>query len=332
MKRFCIKFCLLFFLIDGFIALYYFGIYPSISGDIGKLGQIPFGQEYIQQVNENYPHERLMVQAISPADSITASLITIGDSFSQQEERGYGQFLAEIINRDIQNIYYPQTPEQTLVQLLYHNKIPPKATVILEVVERCMFWRLNWIDYQDTTQVVKREEPEVVKTSQDNKRILQNAMQFLKKSVGIQQPIVNYTISQDLFSHPSRSRRLYIYNSRWDHDGDLHFTSLTEKDIYYAYQNMYTLHQLAESHGVNLIILIAADKYDVYEPFITSKHLRNPALDACPDESWIINTKSLLQTQAYAGTKDLYYVNDTHWSPVGAKLVAEEIYRRLYPD
>lgn len=332
MKRFCIKFCLLFFLIDGFIVLYYFGIYPNLTGDIGKLGQITFGQDYNRQVNENYPHERLMVQTISPADSVTASFITIGDSFSQQEERGYGQFLAEFLNRDIQNIYHTQTPEQTLIQLLYHNKIPPKTTVILEVVERCMYWRLNWIDYQDTTQVVKKEEPEVVKTNQDNKRILQNTLQFLKKSVGIQQPIVKYSTSRDLFSHPSRSRRLYIYNSRWDNDGDLRFLSLIEKDIYYAYQNMYTLHQLAESKGVNLIILIAADKYDVYEPFIKSPHPQNATLDSCPDEPWIINTKPLLQTQAYAGTKDLYYINDTHWSPVGAKIVAEEIYRRLYPD
>ena len=36
-----------------------------------------------------------------------------------------------------------------------------------------------------------------------------------------------------------------------------------------------------------------------------------------------------MQEQAYAGVKDLYYINDTHWTPAGAKIVADEIFRRL---
>ena len=70
MKRFCIKFCLLFFLIDGFIGFYHFGIQPNLTGDMGKLGQIPFGQEYMKRVNATYPHECQMVQDISPEDKI----------------------------------------------------------------------------------------------------------------------------------------------------------------------------------------------------------------------------------------------------------------------
>ena len=69
--------------------------------------------------------------------------------------------------------------------------------------------------------------------------------------------------------------------------------------------------------------LIVGDKYDVYEPFIIDKHPHNPTLDNCPEEPWVINTKPMLQENARKGVKDIFRINDTHWSPIGAKLVAD---------
>ena len=329
MKRFCIKFFLLFLIIDGFIGVHYFCIRPNLTGDMGKLGQIPFGQEYTQRMDAVCQHKKPMVENISPNDSITSSIITIGDSFSQRKKRGYSQFLGELLHEKIQNMQHDETPEQTLVQLLNHHQIPPQTTVILEVVERSMINYLCWMNLEDTTKATLQKENKTEAKKINDQRILQDALQFLKKSVGIQQPITCYSTSQELFTHSSRHNKLYIYDSPWDNDGDLRFTNLTEKDISYGYQCMYTLHQMAESQGINLIIVIAADKYDVYEPFIATPHTKNHTLDRCPDEPWIINTKPVLQAKALAGTKDIYYINDTHWSPIGAKIAAEEIYQRL---
>ena len=330
MKRFCIKFCLLFLLIDGFIGLYIFGIQPNLSGDMGQIGQIPFGQEYNKRVDATYSHERKMVQDIFPQDTITSKLITIGDSFSRQGGNGYSQFLAELMHCDIQNVRRKSTPEQTFVQLLYHHRIPTKTTVILEVIERYLIWRMNSINFKDTTVAYYLEEVETPENKPKQQRHLEDALLFLKKSVGIKQPISCYPTSENLFSHSKRHNKLYIYDSPWDNDGDLRFTELAEKDILNAYKNMEALHSLAESHGIHLIVLIAADKYDVYEPFITTEHTENHVLDYCPDAPWIINTKPILQSDAHAGVKDIYYINDTHWSPTGAKIVAEEILRRLH--
>lgn len=329
MKRFCIKFFLLFFAIDGFIGLYHFCISPNITGDMGKIGQIPFGQEYTLRMDAVYEHEREMVRNIMPQDTITAPLITIGDSFSEQGKRGYSQFLAELLGCDIQNIQHKQTPEQTLIQLLHHQKIPKQTTVIVEVVERSLIWRMNCINYQDSSSAFYIDETDVAENHSGEQKILQNAVLFLKKSVGIRQSIVRYSTSVDLFSHRKRYNTLFIYDSPWDNDGDLRFTELGREDIAEAYKNMATLHRLAESYGVRLFFLIAADKYDVYEPFINCPHPQNPVLESCPDEDWIINTKPLLQLQASAGVKDLYYINDTHWSPIGSEIVAKEIYKRL---
>ena len=329
MKRFCIKFCLLFLLIDGFVGLYVFGIQPNLSGDMGQIGQIPFGQEYNERVNSTYSHERKMVQDIFPQDTITSKFITIGDSFSKLGERGYSQFLAELLHRDVQNIDHEFTPEQTLVELLYHDKIPSQTTVIVEVVERSLVWRMNSINFQDTTVAYYHDESETQENEPKHQRHMEDALLFLKKSVGIKQPISCHPTSENLFSHSKRHNKLYIYDSPWDKDGDLRFMELAEEDIRNAYKNMEALHSLAESHGIKLIVLIAADKYDVYEPFITTEHIENHVLDYCPDASWIINTKPMLQSHAHAGIKDIYYINDTHWSPIGAKIVANEIFQRL---
>ena len=330
MKRFCIKFCLLFLLIDGFVGLYHFGIRPNLTGDMGQIGQIPFGQEYNERVDAVYSHERKMVQDISPQDTITTPLIIIGDSFSKLGERGYSQFLSELLHCDAQNVNYAfeSSPGQTLVELLNHDRIPENTTVVLEVVERCFIWWMYYLNLQDTATAYYAEK-KVDVPQPDNPRYMEDALLFLKKSAGIKQSISCYHTNQDLFTHQKKHNKLYIYDSPWDKDGDLRFTELTEEEIVRAYQNMDALHELAERHGIKLVVLIAADKYDVYEPFITTDHPKNQTLDYCPEVPWIINTKPLLQAQAYAGVKDLYYINDTHWTPTGAKIVAEEVFRRL---
>ena len=265
MKRFCIKFCLLFLLIDGFIGLHYFCIRPNLTGDVGSIGQIPFGQEYNERLDEVCQHKPQMVQNITPDEPITSSLITIGDSFSKRGKSGYSQFLAELLHQKIQNIQHDETPEQTLFQMLNHHQIPPQTTVVLEVVERNMVLFMCWIDFKDTRKASFKKTDGHGKKNPNDQRILQDAMQFLKKSIGVLQPIISYTTSQELFSHPYRHNKLYIYDSPWYQDGDLRFSHLTEKDISFAYQNMVALHQMAESQGVKLIVVIAADKYDVYE-------------------------------------------------------------------
>ena len=77
-----------------------------------------------------------------------------------------------------------------------------------------------------------------------------------------------------------------------------------------------------------MIFLIAADKYDVYRPFmadnslpidITTDALSN-IFDVC-----VINTKWMLQEMVRNGEKDVYMVNDTHWSYKASEAVAKKL-------
>ena len=330
MKRFLLKFCILFTLIWGLIGYFAFIVRPHISGDMGTLGKIPFGHEYNRRIETKHASHGTPIQTIGVEDSITSSVITIGDSFSQLGACGYNQFLADAIGGDVINIQqHPYEPEQTFVRLVNNHKIPSGAIVIVETVERALWGRLINLDLQDSV-LIRREKSD----KGESISLLDETLIWLKEILGIKQPIVKFHTRLDLFSHQTRHNELYIYNSKWVGDGDLLFLEdVANKGLVeQACCNLYNLHEFAENHGIQLLYLIAADKYDVYSPFIISDHPYNPTLDMLPDETWIINPKPFLQKKVFEEVKDVYYINDTHWSPIGAKIVADEIANRLIEE
>lgn len=336
MKRFLIKFCILFVLIDGYIALYQFCITPYFTGDMGRLGKIPFNKDYYTQVQHTYPATPSHVQYLYDMDSISLIaqeqegplILTIGDSFTQQDNYGYAQFLGEQLSTTVYNIARStnnNAPEQIFVALVNRQEIPPHSIVIVESVERHMIKRLLDLNLQDTTPM------QFIPVHRTPQEVLNGAVEFMTKAVGKKQTIHRYTLGSDCFSHTHRERRLYIYDSPWNHDGDFRFTeNYSDERIEKVYANLRELHAFAEEHEIQMLYLVATDKYEVYEPFIVSgTHPHNPTLDRLPQEPWIMNTKPLLRNMVADGAKDVYYINDTHWSPLGTKMVGEEIAKHL---
>ncbi|MBO4250768.1 MAG: hypothetical protein J5884_05870 [Paludibacteraceae bacterium] len=334
MKRFCIKFIALFIAIDSFLLFYILAVYPHLSGDMGFTGQIPFGQRYIDSLQTLYDKLELRVSTLKKGDSIRQPVVCFGDSFSRFRKYGYLQVVGEMLDTDIQDINYDLSPEQTFVQYANNELIPPRTMVILESVERSFVDRLLQLRLDNTTFPENNREQFVMAENENPnppRATLGSAINYLRKRLHIKQPIHCYPTSADLFTHSSRHNQLYIYDSpgKWDNEGDLRFVDKTGVNYEQVNQQLYALHQLAEAHQLTLVYVVAADKYDVYEPFIVHEHPRNPTLDALPEEDWIVNTKPILQSQVYQGVKDIYYINDTHWSPVGAQIVGEEIANRL---
>lgn len=337
MKRFLTKFIIVFVLLNGYLSWYAIKIYPNLSGDIGILGQIPFGSEYTSRMDSIYPCTSRHVKNIyydEINETESQPIFTIGDSFSAQDTLGYQQFIGESWNKTIYNILHPDnTAEELFCQLLNSAKIPEGSIVIVESVERSMIKRLNEVDIESTlpnTPITKLPEGKT-----DGKmNLLSGAAAKLRLALGYKKPVVQYSTTEDLFSHPTIHNQLFLFNSTWDSydfekDGDLLFQSIQDKSFLKAYENLAKMKQLADSKNIKFLYLIVGDKYEVYDPFIKEKHPRNPTLDNCPEELWVINTKPLLQEKALHGTKDIFRINDTHWSPIGAKIVANELEKRI---
>ena len=327
MKRFLIIFGIVFVLIDGFLLYYVYCVSPQITGDLGRVGYVAFGTEYQERIRSQFEpcdYHVIDTNVVPQADRV--QVLTIGDSFSNSDfGYRYSDFLCCALGRDIVNIRTDYLPEKKFVQLVNNGHIAPNTIVIVECVERNSIKRLAELDFEDDA-----DEP-FESWGDETKDYLSDAINWIKVSLGIQRysSAVRYTTSEDLFTHATIHNTLFCYDSRMDDDGVLRFTSLNQEKYEEAVENLYRLHEFAEQHQIQMIYLIASDNYDVYEPFITTDHPKNQTLDYCPEVPWIINTKPLLQAQAYAGVKDLYYINDTHWTPAGARIVADEVFRRL---
>ena len=192
-----------------------------------------------------------------------------------------------------------------------------------------MIRRLSSLNFNDSKLILNKQNVLEV-DNQPKVDMLDEMVMWLRSVLGFKQTIFKYSTDRDLFSHVTRKNELYIYDSQWDNEGDLRFIHNLRTDmINIAYNNLLLLHQFAEKNNIHLIYLVAADKYDVYEPFIVEKHEKNPTLDSLPKEDWIVNSKAILQAKAYEGAQDLYYINDTHWSPIGAQIIGEEIVERV---
>jgi hypothetical protein len=138
-------------------------------------------------------------------------------------------------------------------------------------------------------------------------------------------PFSTVELSKPLFSHPTFHSSLVFLDSK--NDSDLSFINYNDSLYTKAIDNIIRLHTLAKQQNINLIYLIAADKYDVYSEYIKNNPFPvNLTLDKFKiDENWFINSKAIFQRHLQQGMKDIYYVNDTHWSPIGAQIIGEYI-------
>ena len=90
--------------------------------------------------------------------------------------------------------------------------------------------------------------------------------------------------------------------------------------------NLNKLFELAKERKISLLILIAADKYDTYSIWISDEHDDNPTFSRIPNNPNVFITKYCLQDAISNDVMDVYKLNDTHWSVIGADIVADALF------
>jgi hypothetical protein len=151
---------------------------------------------------------------------------------------------------------------------------------------------------------------------------LYNLCSWIRLQFDYGNPIFKHDLKQDCFSHSRYSQTLFRYID------DFNFKQTKPEDIEKAKENLILLNKKFAEKGIKMIFLIASDKYDVYRPFMTDNSLPidtttnglSNLSDVC-----IINTKPMLQEMVRNGEKDVYMVNDTHWSYKASQKVAQKL-------
>jgi hypothetical protein len=335
MKQFIVK--VLFYLLP---ACCVYGCYltvqqnDTVSGDLGELGQIPFGKEYDQNLKQNYLVENLVQDTlISYLQKLkfrnSSTILTIGDSFSQINHR-YQNYLAYLFDYKVINIKRNNNvanPIEDAVSLL-NSEIIDSATcqlIIIETCDRYTISRLAYTDYEHHYDMPeKKKNP---KEENINENIsLYNFCSWIRLQVGYSNPVLKYDLNQPCFTHSAFSNTLFCYQD------DMLFKSTTNIQIEQAERNLALLNKKFADKGIKLIFLIAADKYDVYRPMIKDD---DAPIDTTTDgltnvpNVCVINTKPMLQAMVQSGEQDVYLVNDSHWSYKASETVARKIFENL---
>ena len=331
MKRFITK--TLFYFIPFFCI---YGTYKVIekyyiSGDLGKLGQIPFGNNYVENMKNNYLTEKMVKDTLIISyekfyPSKKLKIFSLGDSFSQQKIFGYQNYISHLLNDTIINIGKNGTNFETAISLLNSGIIDSSncRILILEQVDRYMISNLCNIDFDRQYNLPQNNDNQDDDT--DNDVELYNFCSWIRLQFGYDSPVFKHNLKQDCFTHRFFSRKLFRYVEDFD------FQKTKPEEIEKAKENLILFNKKVSEKGIKLIFLIAADKYDVYRPFMTDNTLPiDTTTDGLSNITGIcvINTKSICQKMVQSGIKDVYMLNDTHWSYKASEEIAKEIVRTI---
>jgi hypothetical protein len=304
-----------------------------ITGDLGILGQIPFGQKYVQYLDRHYLPDYLVIDTGVVANkklqiSNASNIFTIGDSFSQQAIPGYQNHLAHLLGLKIVNIKnsIPKSPFgsfRTGLQLLNSGVIDSTncKIVISECVDRDVIKELDNINFEEPYKLPEKNNSQS-KPDKNTDAALYNLCWWARLQIGYDDPVLEYNLKQDCFTHDYYSHKLFCYKE------DMLFRNTSKNSIEKAKENLILLNKKFSEKGIKMIFLIAADKYDVYRPFMTDNSLPvNTTTDGLSNTTGVceIDTKPILQNMVGKGEKDVYMVNDSHWSYKGSEAVEQKL-------
>lgn len=262
-------------------------------------------------------------------------LITIGDSFSHAACGGlnpyYQDFLASYYNINVLNVNPVDSMHFIETAALLSNKGFLKKTgtkyLLIQSVERILTDRFaKEIDLSPEDQnitiskkifTVKHLPVKIISTA--NYKVLYYSIAYKFKE-NAQKNIYRLTTSKQLFSLPLRDVLIF-------HDDIRNIPLFTKKNVQKLNANLNKLAHFLKKQNVKLIFMPTPDKYDLYYDYLAhNKHPQNPFFDLIrpmKKDYIFIDTKKILQPYLQKGIKDIYYVDDTHWSYKASEAIAK---------
>lgn len=328
MKRFVLKSLLYSLPILIPVIIYCVFINPYLSGDIGPLGYITFPKGYADGVCMT---NKVVSCGYNFADYEEDGILTIGDSFSQTNNRDeiYNYFMAESWDCKVYNLSQEwfTNPFNRFLYLSKTQKLP--KIVVVESVERDLIERLNDITLHLTSEEMimhKKIDTTSIESHADKKSAFEKTQEWIKRKMrikGYENPIYHSKLIKPLFSCQGKEDDLYFYNH------DVNNIPINDSLLSIATLKLDSLFTYADSIGIELYLLIAADKYDVYQDYIVANpYPKQDVLERLYlmyPHPRIINSKDTLSKMVANDVMDVYWCNNTHWSPIGAEAVALQV-------
>lgn len=313
------------------------------SGDLMRLGLIDGGTEYTDSILATDVLDKVYYES-QDNDSLmrldTCDVVVIGDSFSHGggvgKQGDYVNYLAHDSGRRV-IVFTPggnaqSSPVQMAFDALKLGAIDSTNTknIVVQEVERYLVARHS--DFVNThtrlPRPVEKQEAASADQPKDASPLLRVKDYIFYHLFGAN-PIYRSRLSQPLFGG-KESDMLYFYND--DVKMGIDVTAAQRKAIVNSYNQLIAQ---AREKGVNLVIVVACDKYDMYQDHIIDNPYPAKTLNEdleqwmAPELDRFVMAKQVLHPLIEQGVKDVYLFNDTHWSPASSRLVAREVINKL---
>ena len=277
-------------------------------------------------------------------------VITIGDSFSNGHSRNYYQdYLANEYGLKILNFFVKYNCLEGLYMFIESgllDEISPRV-VILESVERLVQDRLGHrivipesADRNEVARYIMKNMKLVRKKpdsgyftpimTEANKNYIYNKLYHMLNPEKLCPEVYITELDREMFTNKGQENLLLYYYE------DMNFIDYP-LNIEMMSLNLANAAAILKEKGIKLIFFVAPDKYDLYYPYIKDKigKPENKFFDEMrkikPEGYTIIDTFSLLRSALARGEKDIYWLDDTHWSYKGMKIICDEIAKYLRP-
>lgn len=317
--------------------------------DVIRMGCFPnVYKDYKAIFPSNTP---IKFEKLSETKNKKFKIMTIGDSFSDQKGEGYINALTHDFSVLYVDRYLSNNQVQTLINLLNGDFFDHYELeyVILENVQRQAIDNIESLNFSSKTML-----SEIDSLIQDNQ--MQQSKASTKRESNLPKLFSKNTLEFPLhhmyrfYTDKNYLANELVYNLELDTNA--FFSNQSNKLLFYfydlisveknnAFKNVVkldsTLNEIQtklSEKGIQLIYLPCPDKYDLYYDHISDKtnfpkplffeHLRKLKKDYIYIDSKAILSKHLKTS------KDIYYYDDTHWSPVATKFIAKEIRAKIY--
>lgn len=340
MKKFLIKLSYtvlpVFLLLFGLVAYVTLFICPkSDTGDLGNLALITFWPEYGQKIEEHEMKDTLFVKVNHTEDlrNIDVNVLTVGDSFSQQEHAGYQNYMPGeglSVANCRRSLY--DNPIQYAYNLMDWGMVDSTNVdvMVVEVGERDFALRI------DNFGVDKVEVPEPDDPVEDdneernpNEWSLLRARDFVLYRFAGRSPVYVVDLKQDFFDSPE-PRKLYFYCA------DIINGMTIDETIRHKVKEVFDLLTcMAQKRGIKLIFMLPVDKYDLYQDYIVDnpyaypKRINEDLREILGDIPEVLLSKYYLQPLIDKGEKDIFLFDNSHWSYKASEVVGKELSRRI---
>lgn len=349
MKKLIVK--TLFFTLPFFTLFFLKEIYlVKDQGDLLRLGYFTTNYNYNSNIlfkeEINRKKKYCNISEINLTKKNNFDILTLGDSFSELGSYSYQDYLSEYPNT--KTLHYDrflhENPIETINSLAnsdFFDNIKVKY-IILESVERYFTQRgqdvpknnlLSIKDIQNKININKQELEKQQEKKADSKK-----PQFFSRDI-IRFPLYNlyYNFSDNAFYSPTYKVNLVKNSFSVNNNNllffkeDLDFVNkfCEEKQILNTNNEINLLTDKLNKKGIKLILLVCPDKYEMYHDYFVEKGKYPEPIffkefNKLPKKYTFIQSKKIL-LEAIAKEKDIYYFDDTHWSPLAAKKIAKEI-------